>query len=326
LNFKTHSKQDARAPAVFTGGPHPFFGAHRVKWLALVTIVLVAGFSGPLWKLCGYAWASELFSYILLVPLVSIFFAWSKRRHLALDSKPTRGLAAFPLILGAAVLAGVGWATYHGWTPSQDNYLAAMMFAFLSLFLGSCLFVLGTETVRQVYFSLFFLFFMVPFPTFLQDLLNGFLQRGSADVAQVLFELSGMPLVRQNTVFILPGFRLEVAPECSGIHSTVVLFITSLVAGQVCLRSHWRRAVLTLAVIPLALLRNGLRVFTIGQLCVNVSPDMINSFIHRRGGPIFFALSLVPFFLTLLLLWKSERRVDRRAPQQNVRPQMVSIC
>src|SRR5262249_56535760 len=35
----------------------------------------------------------------------------------------------------------------------------------------------------------------------------------------------------QGLVFDLPGFSLEVAPECSGIHSTLVLFITSLLAG-----------------------------------------------------------------------------------------------
>jgi hypothetical protein len=33
---------------------------------------------------------------------------------------------------------------------------------------------------------------------------------------------------------------------------------------------------------------------------------MINSPIHRKGGPIFFVLSLIPFFALLLLLRKTE--------------------
>jgi exosortase/archaeosortase family protein len=141
----------------------------------------------------------------------------------------------------------------------------------------------------------------------------------------MLFELSGMPLLRQDTFFRLPTLPLEVAPECSGIHSTVVLFITSLVAGYVCLRSPWRRALLTLIVIPLALLRNGLRIFTIGELCVNIGPEMLDSYIHRRGGPIFFALSLIPFFLILLLLWKSERKGPPTDPDSALRPQTASL-
>ena len=47
--------------------------------------------------------------------------------------------------------------------------------------------------------------------------------------------------------------------------------------------------------------------FTIGELCVHVGPQMINSPIHHKGGPIFFALSLIPFFLLLVALQKSER-------------------
>jgi len=201
-----------------------------------------------------------------------------------------------------------------------------MMLAFLSFFLGVCFFFVGTQALRQVSFSILLLVFIVPFPTFVQDSLTSFLQHRSADVAQVLFALSGMPLLRYDTVFVLPGlFQLEVAPECSGIHSTVVLLITSLVAGYVCLQNPWRRALLTLMVIPLALLRNGLRVFTIGQLCVNIGPEMIHSYIHRKGGPIFFLLSLVPFFLLLLLLRKTEQRAQPCPPQSPLRPQTLSI-
>lgn len=324
LNLNPDSKPE-RPPAAFKRGQQTSVVCQRVRWLAIATGVLTACFSGPLWHLARYAWASDLFSYILIVPLLSIFFAWSKRQQLALDSKPARWQSVFPLIVGAGVLAWVWWGMHHGWSPSQTDYLASMMLAFLSLFLGGCFFFLGTQTLRKLSFSLFLLFLVVPFPTLVQDSLTSFLQHRSADVAQVLFALSGMPLLRQDTVFVLPGFQLEVAPECSGIHSTIVLFITSLVAGYVCLRSPWRRALLTLIVIPLALLRNGLRVFTVGQLCVNVSPDMIDSYIHRKGGPIFFAISLVPFFLVLLILWKSERKPKQTIPGNELRPQTASV-
>jgi exosortase/archaeosortase family protein len=73
------------------------------------------------------------------------------------------------------------------------------------------------------------------------------------------------------------------------------------------LRQPWRRAALCLVVIPLALARNGLRIFVIGELCVHVGPHMIDSPIHHHGGPLFFAISLVPFFLWLYFLKKTER-------------------
>jgi hypothetical protein len=45
---------------------------------------------------------------------------------------------------------------------------------------------------------------------------------------------------------------------------------------------------------------------------------MIDSPIHHQGGPLFFALSLIPFFLLLLFLRKSERF------SKNVKPQSTA--
>ena len=91
------------------------------------------------------------------------------------------------------------------------------------------------------------------------------------------------------------------------IRFLMVLFITSLLAGRLFLRSPWKRAVLCLVVIPLALLRNGFRIFVLGELCAHIGPEMIDSPVHHHGGPLFFALSLLPFFALLYYLRRSER-------------------
>ncbi len=67
------------------------------------------------------------------------------------------------------------------------------------------------------------------------------------------------------------------------------------------------RLVLVLFVFPLAIVRNSIRILTIGLLCVHIGPHMIDSYIHRSGGPIFFALSLIPLFLLLLWLRRLQR-------------------
>lgn len=46
----------------------------------------------------------------------------------------------------------------------------------------------------------------------------------------------------------------------------------------------------------------------IGLLCVHVGPQMIHSLIHRRGGPLFFVVSLVPLLLVLWLLRKGDEQ------------------
>jgi exosortase/archaeosortase family protein len=85
--------------------------------------------------------------------------------------------------------------------------------------------------------------------------------------------------------------------------------LTSILAGNLFLKTPWRRFALVAFVIPLAILRNGFRILVIALLCVNVGPQMIHSVIHRRGGPLFFALSLIPLLLLLWWLRRSEIRI-----------------
>jgi len=134
----------------------------------------------------------------------------------------------------------------------------------------------------------------------------------AAEVANVLFQLSGTPFLRAGPIFQLPNITIEVAQECSGIRSSWVLFMTSILAANLFLKTSWRRFVLIAFVIPLGVLRNGFRIMVIGLLCVNVGPQMIHSFIHRRGGPLFFTLSLIPLLLVLWWLRRGEVRSSQR--------------
>ncbi len=282
----------------------------RNFWFSIAA--LLALFSVPLYQLVQFALPNELYSHLWLIPFVSLGLVWLNRSQLPQveATRPdgwTLGLLAAGLVLS-------GWYLTLAFSPAPtelQNLLALVVYAFAALVAASIGFFLGSRMLRAVAFPLGLLIFMAPFPLVVEAMMESFLQHASSLTAHGMFVLSGMPFMREATYFRLPGFSMEVAPECSGIHSTLALFLTSLVAGQVLLRSPWKRAVLALVVIPIALLRNGLRVFTIGQLCVRIGPEMIDSWIHRQGGPFFFLLSLIPFSLVLLYLIKTDRKARR---------------
>jgi exosortase len=162
--------------------------------------------------------------------------------------------------------------------------------------------------MRAVAFPLAYLIFMVPLPEPLADVLEQASATASAEMANLLFHLTGLPFLRDGQIFQLPNITLEVAQECSGIRSSLVLFITSILAANLFLKTTWRRLALVAIVIPLGIFRNGFRILVIALLCVNVGPQMINSLIHRRGGPLFFVLSLVPLLLVLWWLRRGEQK------------------
>lgn len=267
---------------------------------------LAVCFAVPLWRLAHFAANDELFSYILLMPFLCVYLAWQRKKNLPAASPPAKVPAALFLAAGAAALAGYFLFGHSSALDPIENSLALTTSAFLLFLVGAGCWLLGGAIMRVLVFPFCLLLFMVPLPEPVRNALESYLQHGSAVVADWMFALSGTPCLRNETFFHLPGMDLQVAPECSGIHSTWILFITSLVAGHMILRRPWKRAVLSLAVIPLALLRNGFRVFVIGQLCIHIGPQMIDSPIHHHGGPLFFVLSLVPFFLLLYFLKKSE--------------------
>ncbi|EEF62389.1 VPDSG-CTERM-specific exosortase XrtC [Pedosphaera parvula] len=271
-------------------------------------IALVLCFGLPLYHLALFALKSELDSYILLIPFVSLYLYRLQKQKPVGHSEPARGLAILTAVGGLAVLAGYWFLERRGGVPAVEDQLALITLSGVLFFLGICCFCLGKEKVRAHAFPLCFLLFTVPLPLFLRTGIETFLQHSSALAADLLFMVSGTTFSREELIFQLPGIALRVAPECSGIHSSLILFITSFIASYLFLRSPWKRAVLIFAVIPLGIIRNGFRVFTIGELCVHIGPEMINSAIHHRGGPYFFALSLVPFFILLILLKRSERK------------------
>jgi exosortase C (VPDSG-CTERM-specific) len=212
------------------------------------------------------------------------------------------------LVAGLGVLAFTYWLDFTGQALLVNNRIALLTFSFLCCLAAGGFFFLGRPWMRAAAFPLAYLIFMVPIPDPIAGAIETASVAASAEIANLLFHLSGTPFVRVGRVFQLPNITLEVAQQCSGIRSSWVLFMTSIVAANLFLKTSWRRFALIALVIPLAILRNGFRILVIGLLCVNVGPQMINSLIHRRGGPLFFMLSLIPFFVVLWWLHRGDVR------------------
>lgn len=301
---------DSGPPAPGAGVPGGARQARaRFKSLGICLVLLLILFSGPLVALVRFALRSELYSHLLLVPFISFYLIFVLRQELAhseLENSRSGALATAILALIPLVLWWFSTSGQGTTAPTQNSlFFAGTSFLLFSIAAG--LWWLGRRLVSKIAFPLGILFLSVPFPTRFEHGLEAFFQHASADFAGFLFQVSGTPVVRENLLFHLPHISLEVARECSGIRSSIVLFITSLAAGCLFLRSPWRRGILAAAVIPLAIIRNSLRIFTIGMLCVHIDPSMIHSWVHLKGGPLFFVLSLVPFFALLLWLRAAEK-------------------
>lgn len=278
----------------------------RISAFIAATVLIGMCFSVPLYHLLRLALTDDLYSDVPLIPFVCLYLVWLRRQRMPISFAPAPLPAALFSLAGLAVLA-IGWLAFRQAPSPGETDLAVNIFALLILFAGICFAFLGKAFMRAYAWPVAMLAFAIPFPAGLRQGIETLLQHGSAVFAGLFFGIAGDPVVRDGLIFRLPDIVIRVAPECSGIHSTMVLVLVSFAGSWLFLRSPWKRAVLVLAVIPLALMRNGFRIFVLGRLCIAFGPQMLDTPIHHHGGPIFFVLSLFPFFLLLLLLRKTER-------------------
>jgi exosortase C (VPDSG-CTERM-specific) len=269
-----------------------------MAWVVAGTLV----FAQPLFHLMVHASRNSLHSHIPLIPVIAAYLLVNRWRTLPPAGRSSVGGT---LVFAAVSVIAVAARQLWGDSVSVNDGLVLTTLAYVSLVVAGGFLFVGSRWMAAAAFPIAFLVFMLPLP----DTAVYWLERGSvlasADVTAFLFRITGTPFLREGTVFALPTIVLEVAQECSGIRSSYVLFITSLVASNIFLESQWRRLFLVAFVIPLGIVRNGFRILVLGLLCVHVGPHMIDSIVHHRGGPIFFVLSLMP--LLLLLKWLRSR-------------------
>lgn len=301
------NREESPVATTVDWGEERFTGSKRLCGGVFALFLLCAAFLPVLVDWFRIAMGSDLHSHVVIIPLVSIYLLFTGRDELARGSKASPLLGATVILIGVAAVGGWVFLSASAW--SEVDLMALKMLSFVVLLWGIAAMFLGIRWVGSALFPLGFLLFMIPLPDLVVQGLERLLMVLSAQLSESLFSIGGIPVFRNGQVLELPGMILEVAEECSGIRSSWVLFITSVLGAYMFLPTATRRLSLVAAVLPVAILRNGIRIFVIGWLCVHHGPEMIDSWIHRRGGPVFFAASLVPLFLIAWCLRKRKARV-----------------
>lgn len=263
-------------------------------WLLASCLV----YRAPLSNLIHYALAEQdIASQILLVFPISASAIYLQRREV-FASVHSSTLAGLALLLGAIVVAWLAHA--H---KGQVNLSWSIM-ALLLLWISGFTAFYGTEAVRHARFALCFLVLLIPVPAALVEKTIVFLQSGSAFIAAWLFAIVHVPVFREGLVFHIPTLDLEIARECSGIRSSMVLLVTALVLSHFALRSSLAKSLFVLSVIPLVILKNGVRIVTISLLTIYVNRGFLHGWLHKSGGIVFYLLALV-MLATILKLSKT---------------------
>jgi len=251
--------------------------------------LLVAAFQSPLAALIRVTFQQENSSYICLIPFISTFLLIRERQTI-FSQLETHWCAGSGLILFGTLLYAFGLRDFV--TASTNDRLSVEIFAMIVTWFGGFVLCYGLRAFRMALFPALFLCLTVPLPDVVLNPVISWLQTGSAEVSYAGFQFVGVPVFRIGFLFSLPGVTIEVARECSGIHSSLALLITALLAGHLFLRTARTRIILILVAVPLLIVKNGIRIVTLALLSIYVDPSFLTGSLHHQGGIVFFLVAL----------------------------------
>ncbi|MBI1749161.1 MAG: exosortase [Acidobacteria bacterium] len=242
------------------------------------------------------------FSHGFFVPAFSAFVIWNERKRLAeLEEKPSWWGAVFIALALCVLVVGVLGA---------ELFLSRS--SLVLLFGGLLIHFRGWIWFRALFFPWAFLFLMIPIPAIIFNQIAFPLQLLASKLASTSLALFGVPVLREGNVIHLPAMSLEVVEACSGIRSLMSLGTLAIIYGYFLESGVWRRVLLALGAIPIAVAANSLRIVGTGLLGQYWDPDKAQGFFHTFSGWLIFVMSLLLLFGLHGLLRLGERWLAAR--------------
>ena len=227
------------------------------------------------------------FSHGFLIPIVSGYFVYEKRKELLALAPSGKWIGLGVVLLGIIFLfLGNLAAEYF-----------TMRFSLLAVIGGIILFLLGKDFLKVLGFPLVFLVFMIPLPSILMDWITFPMQLFASKVAALCLYTTDIPVLREGNIIQLANTSLEVAEACSGIRSLISLLALSVVFAYFSQKVWWKRAVLVLSTFPIAIAANAARVSGTGILAHHYGDSVAQGFFHGFSGWILFVVAFVCLFI-----------------------------
>jgi len=298
---------------------------HGLPWLpsALLGAALIAFAYGPNILSLITVWNTEPnYSHgFLVVPIAALIF-WKRLEERPIAWAPQHtswgcwaALGAMLAIRAIAYERGMSWVE----TATLIPVAACIVYA-----LG------GFALLIRAWPAIGFLVFMLPLPPVINTLVAMPLQRIATIGSCFVLQLTGLWVVPSGNVINLttPGGpqQLEVATACNGISMLMTLAATVTAAVILVPMPAWKRIVVLLSAVPIALLTNIARIVATGWCYYAMESELARERSHDWAGYFMMPLALVLVGLEILILsWlfddaEAEQATRPIAPRTTARP------
>ncbi|QDV39626.1 exosortase/archaeosortase family protein [Tautonia plasticadhaerens] len=160
----------------------------------------------------------------------------------------------------------------------------------------------GWPLLRRTWPAVAFLIFMYPIPAALNSQVSLPLQRMASISSATLLRLLGFWVMDEGNVLVVGGEQLEVAAACNGL--AMLMSLAATIAATVIFvpMAVWKRIVLLLSVVPVALLCNVLRIAGTAYAYHLLGSEQGEKVAHDVAGWLMMPMALVMVLLELAWL------------------------
>ena len=168
---------------------------------------------------------------------------------------------------------------------------------------------LGWQKIKTIWFALIMVFAAFPFPNFVNTRAILQLKLISSQLGVWMLHAYGMSAYREGNVIDLGFTQLQVVDACSGLRYVLPLMVLAVLLAY-WFRAHWwKRIVLFLSSIPLAIFVNAFRIALTGILYSIFGAAVAEGFFHGFSGWLIFLFCIPILLLEMWILrWLPPRR------------------
>lgn len=241
----------------------------------------------------------EDMSYGWYIPLFSLYVLWQERR------KIVESLGK-PSVVG---LLFVLPSLFVGFLGIRGLQVRFEILGFIGLLFGLTWTFFGRRTVGSAIFPIGFLLFCMPLHSYL-DLVTIHLRLLAVSIAAGTLQGCGVEIVRQGTMLASPtgAFAIDIAEPCSGLRSLFAMMALTAGYAYFTQPTWFRRGLLFALSIPIAILGNVSRIFSIVIVAATCSADFATGFYHDYSGYIVFLVAILLMVATGGLITKGAEK------------------